>query len=140
METLQIEQHFTPGGHSHWKGVWGCAAVMTPFSGQLPLPSLPIYRQCAVLVTPVFNFQKIFGFSAMIWPKFQLSRPKFFQIFILKTPIFQEKSAPQTLHFETRVAHIHQKKVECPPGHFTPPLPTGQQSFYSWVIQTKRGK
>ena len=20
-----------PGGHSHWKGVWGCAAVMTPF-------------------------------------------------------------------------------------------------------------
>ena len=37
-------------------------------------------------------------------------------MFVPKTPIFQGKSTPWTLHFETHVAHIHQKKVESPRG------------------------
>ena len=39
-------------GHLHWKVVWGCPAVMTPFSGQSVLPSLPIYHQCAAHMPP----------------------------------------------------------------------------------------
>ena len=60
------------GGHYHWKVVWGCAVVMPPplcFSGQLALPSLKIYHQCAAFVAPTFNFKKHFAFLALILAK-----------------------------------------------------------------------
>ena len=38
------------------RGMGMCCGHDPLFSGQSPLPSLPIYRQCAALVTPVFNF------------------------------------------------------------------------------------
>ena len=49
-----------PGGHSHWKGVWGCAAIMTPFF-QASRRSLAYQftvnaRSCA----PCFHFLEIF--------------------------------------------------------------------------------
>ena len=59
------------GGHSHWKGVWGCAAVMTPFF-QASRRSLAhqFTLNVPLLCPPVFNFQNIFAFSTMFWPKF----------------------------------------------------------------------
>ena len=47
------------------------------FSGQSALLSLPIYCQCAAHVPPIFNFWKFFAFSALFWPQFEFSRPKF---------------------------------------------------------------
>ena len=60
--------HKLPGGHSHWKGVWGCAAVMTPFfqasrrslayqftvNGPLLRPPFSIFRK-------FLDFQPCFG-------------------------------------------------------------------------------
>ena len=52
------------------RGMGMCRGHDPLFSDQSPLPSLPIYCQCTTLVPLVFNFQKIFAFSAMFWPKF----------------------------------------------------------------------
>ena len=52
------------------RGMGMCRGHDPLFSDQSPLPSLPIYRQCAALVPLVFNFKKFFAFSAMFWPKF----------------------------------------------------------------------
>ena len=38
------------------RGMGMCRGHGPLFSGQSPLPSPPIYRQCAALVPPVFNF------------------------------------------------------------------------------------
>ena len=38
------------------RGMWMCCGHDPPFSDQSPLPSLPIYHQCAALVPLVFNF------------------------------------------------------------------------------------
>ena len=38
------------------RGLGMCRGHDPLFSGQSPLPSLPIYCQCAALVTPVYNF------------------------------------------------------------------------------------
>ena len=75
-------------GDSHWKGVWRCAAVMAPFF-QAIRRSLTVN---VPLWLPFLMFYKIFAFSAMFWPKFYLSRPKFFKEnplprpYILKPP------------------------------------------------------
>ena len=52
------------------RGMGMCRGHDPLFSGQSPLPSQPIYHQCAALVTPVFKFKKFSGFSAMFWQKF----------------------------------------------------------------------
>ena len=91
---------------------------MTPFFRPVAAPyptNLPsMRRSCA----PCFHFLENFCIFNHVVAKLQFSRPKFFPTFVPKTPIFQGKSASLTLHFETRVAHTHQKKVECPRTYF----------------------
>ena len=54
----QMEQ--TRGGHSHWKGVWGCAAVMIPFF-QASRRSLAYqFTVNAPLLCPLFSIFRIF--------------------------------------------------------------------------------
>ena len=81
------------------------------FSGQSALPSLPIYHQCVAHVPPIL----IIFFLSFFNCKFQHSRCKFSKFSFPRPFVFQEKSAPSTLLLGTRVAHTHQKKVECPP-------------------------
>ena len=81
---------YTPGGHSHWKGVRGCAAVMTPFfqasrrslayqftlNAQLLWPPFSIFRK-------FLNFQPCFGQNSSSldpdFSKFSFPRPLFFK-------------------------------------------------------------
>ena len=65
-------QHIYSGGAlTLERGMGMCCGHDPLFSGQSPLPSLPIYRQCAALVTPGrFQLLENFWFSAMFWPKF----------------------------------------------------------------------
>ena len=62
MVIYPAEEEVTPGGggHYHWK--------MMLYSGQLALPSLPIFHQFAAHVPPLFNF-KNFAFSALFGAK-----------------------------------------------------------------------
>ena len=78
------------GGHSHWKGVWGCAAVMTPFF-QTSRRSLAYqFTVNAPLLCPLFSifrkflhFQSCFGQNSStldsIFSKFSFLRPLFFK-------------------------------------------------------------
>ena len=116
MILLSLIVRWCRGGHSHWKGVWGCAAVMTPFLKASRRSLAYQFTVNAPLLRPRSQFfRKFLHFQPCFGQNFSSLHPIFFKIFIPKTPIFQGKSAPYTLHFETRVAHIHQKKVECPP-------------------------
>ena len=81
------------GGHSHMKGVWGCAAVMTPFFQAIRRSLAYQFTVNAPLLWLPFScFGKFFAFSVMFWPKFYLSKPKFFKEnplprpYILKPP------------------------------------------------------
>ena len=64
-----------PGGHSHWKVVRGCAAIMTLFSGLSALPKFTI--NASLIFPPPFKLLENLAFSALFWPEFQLSRRKF---------------------------------------------------------------
>ena len=89
-------QEGEPGG-GHWprKGVWGCAAVMTPFF-QASRRSLAYqFTIIAPLLCPPFsNFRKNFNFQPCFGQKFQLSRRKFSKFTFPRPLIFQGKSAP----------------------------------------------
>ena len=93
--TPSEETERTGGSTDLERGVWGCAAVMTPFfqasrrSLAYNLPSLR--RSCAL------HFQilpKKIPFSALFWSKFQLSRSKFSKFSFPRPLIFQGKSSP----------------------------------------------
>ena len=85
-----------PGG-GHWprKGVWGCAAVMTPFF-QASRRSLAYqFTIIAPFLCPPFsNFRKFFHFQLCFGQKFQLSRRKFSKFSFPRPLILQGKSTP----------------------------------------------
>ena len=53
-----------PGGHSHWKGVWGCAAVTTPFFQTSHRSLAYQFTVNAPLLCPLFSiFRKFLHFQ-----------------------------------------------------------------------------
>ena len=107
-----------PGG-GHWprKGVWGCAAVMTPFF-QASRRSLAYqFTIIAPLLCPPFsNFRKIFNFQPCFGQNFSSQDANFPNFRSLDPSFFKENPLPRP-YFWKPVWHIPtQKKVECPPG------------------------
>ena len=108
--------HSTPPGR-HWprKGVWGCAAVMTPFF-QASQRSLAYQFTIIVplLYPPFSNFRKIFNFQPCFGQNFSSQNPNFRS---LDPSFFKENPLPRP-YFWKPVAVWHtptKKKVECPP-------------------------
>ena len=127
-----------PGG-GHWprKGVWGCAALKTPFSRLSCRSQGSHFKQKSQFTRP--PFEKIWKFSAYKPPKlgnFQLTspqiwkflahkRPKFgnfssqalkFGNFPLTSPPFQRQMSVRKPHTsEIRAAHPYLKKNWVPP-------------------------
>ena len=86
-----FEKVYTGRGHSHFKGVWGCAAVMTPFFQAIRCSLAYQFTVNAPLLwLPFSSFRKFSHFQpCMFWPKFYLSRPKenpLLRPYILKPP------------------------------------------------------
>ena len=110
-----------PGGGGHWprKGVWGCAAAMTPFFlGQSALPSLPIYHHCAALVPPPPHFKILEQISifSLVLVKISALKTQICTIFVPKTPHFSKKIRSLDPTFGNPCGtHPPKKKVECPP-------------------------
>ena len=105
-----------PGGGGHWprKGVWGCAAVMTPFFQATRRSLAYQFTIIAPLLCPPFsnfrkNFQPCFGqnFSSQDanFPNFRSLDPSFFKENPLPRPYFWKP----VWHTPTK------KKVEFPP-------------------------
>ena len=103
------------GGHSRWKGVRGCAAVMTPFFRASHSSLAHQFTVNVPLLCPLFSifrkfllFQPCFGQNSSSlnpnFPKFSFPRPPFFKEnplprpYILKpawhTPTKKKLSAP----------------------------------------------
>ena len=125
----QLQEPFGPlavpgGGHWPRKGVWGCAAVMTPFF-QASRGSLAYqFTIIAPLLCPPFsNFRKIFNFQPCFGQNFSSQDANFPNFRSLDPWFFKENPLPRP-YFWKPVWHIPtQKKVECPP----PPPPPGWQ-------------
>ena len=108
-----------PGGgeQSHWKGVWGCAAVMTPFfrpvTAPYPTNLLSMRRSCALC----FQFLENFCIFSLVlaknsssldrnWSKFSFLRPLFLKENLLPRPYILKPA----WHTSTK------KKLSAPPG------------------------
>ena len=109
----------TRGGGGHWprKGVWGCAAVMTPLF-QASRRSLAYqFTIIAPLLCPPFsNFKKFFHFQPCFGQNFSSQDANFPNFRSLDPSSFKENPLPRP-YFWKPVWHIPtQKKVECPPG------------------------
>ena len=106
------------GGGGHWprKGVWGCAAVMTPFF-QASRRSLAYQFIIIVplLCPPFSNFRKIFNFQPCFGQNFSSQDANFPNFRSLDPSFFKANPLPRP-YFWKPVWHIPtQKKVECPP-------------------------
>ena len=106
------------GGHWPRKGVWGCAAVMTPFfSGQSALPSLPIYHQYAVHVPLIFNFFREKCIFSLILANISALKTQIFPNFCSQDPSFFRENPLLWPYFWKPVWHTptKKKKLSAPP-------------------------
>ena len=101
-----------PGGHSHWKRVWGCAAVMTAFFQTSNRSLAYQFTVKAPLLCPLFSIFRKFSHcqpcfcqnSSSLDPTFSFLRPLFFKENPLPRPYILKPAW-----------HTSTKKVECPP-------------------------
>ena len=104
------------GGQSHWKGVLGCAAVMSDplFSGQSPLPSLPIYCQCVLLWPPFSIFRKFLNFQPNFGQNFSSLDPNFSKSSFPRHPFFKENPLPRPYILKPAWHTSTKKKLSAP--------------------------
>ena len=120
-ENCEVEvtiMHWPGGGHWPRKGVWGCAAVMTPFFQAIRRSLAYQFTIIAPLLCPpppFSNFRKIFNFQPCFGHNFNSQDANFPNFGSLDPSFFKENPLPRP-YFWKPVWHIPtQKKVECPP-------------------------
>ena len=129
-----------PGG-GHWprKGVWGCAAVMTPFF-QASRRSLAYqFTIIAPLLCPPFsNFRKIFHFQPCFGQNFS-SQDANFQNFCSLDPLFFKENPLPRPYFWKPVWHTPTKKKKKKKKNWVPPRWEIHNNYYyylwSWCRQ-----
>ena len=89
--TFQLSVLVLGGGHSHWKVVPGCAAVMIPFF-QASRRSLAYqFTINVLLMCPHFQFLEKFNIFSLDLAKILTLKMQSFQISVPKTPHFLRK-------------------------------------------------
>ena len=107
----------TPGeGTPIGKGYGDVPRSWPPFSGQSPLPSPPIYHQCAALMTPFSIFRKVLDFQPCFGQNSSSLDPIFFQFSFPRPPIFKENSLPRPYIVKPAWHTSTKKKLSAPPG------------------------
>ena len=107
-----------PGwGHSHWKGVWGCAAVMTPFF-QASRRSLAHQVTVNVpLSCPLFSiFRKFLHFQPCFGQNASSLDQNFSTFSFPRPPFFKENLFPRPYILKPAWYTLTKNKVDCPPG------------------------
>ena len=83
------------GGHSHWKGVWGCAAVMTPFFQASRRSLAHQFTLNVPLLCPLFSiFRKFLHFQPCFGQNSSSLDPNFCKFPFPRPPFFSGKSTP----------------------------------------------
>ena len=105
------------GGLTLERGMGMCRSHDPLFSGQSPLPSLPIYRQMHCSCDPRFQFlENVWIFSHVLAKILALSLdPNFSKFSLPKTPIFSRKIRSLDPTFWNLHGTLHQKKLSAPP-------------------------
>ena len=104
------------GGHSHWKGVWGCAAVMTPFFQASCRSLAHQFTLNAPLLCPLFSiFRKFLHFQPCFGQNSSSLDPNFSKFSFPRPPFFQENPLPRPYILKPAWHTPTKKKVECPP-------------------------
>ena len=106
----------SPGGHWPRKGVWGCAAVMTPFFQASQRSLAYQFTIIASLLWPPFsNFRKFFHFQPCFGQNFSSQDANFPNFRSLDPSFFKENPFPRPYFWKT-VWHIPtKKKLSAPP-------------------------
>ena len=100
----------SPGGHLPRKGVWGCAAVMTPFFQATRRSLAYQFTIIAPLLCPPFsNFRKKFNFQPCFGQNFSSQDANFPNFRSLDPSFFKENPLPRP-YFWKPVWHTPTKK------------------------------
>ena len=84
------------GGPSHWKGVWGCAAVMTPFFETSHRSLAYQFTINALLLCPLFSiFRKFLHFQPSFGQNSSSLDPNFSKFLFLRPLFFKENLLPR---------------------------------------------
>ena len=119
-----------PRGGGHWprKGVWGCAAVMTPFFQATRRSLAYQFTIIAPLLMPPFsNFRKIFHFYPCFGQNFSSQDANFPNFRSLDPSFFKENPLPRP-YFWKPVWHTPTKK-----NSWVPPPPGLSSPFAIWA-------
>ena len=114
------------GGHWPRKGVWGCAALKTPYSRLSCSSQGSHFKQKSQFTRPPFekiwkfnlyslNFHPNFSSQAPKFGNFQLTSPQIWKISAHKSPFSEANVSSQPPHFGIRAAHPYLKKISVPP-------------------------
>ena len=88
---------YGPGGHSHWKGVWGCAAVMTPFFQASRRSLAHQFTLNAPLLCLLFSsFRKFLHFQPCFGQNSSSLNPHFFRKIRSLDPTFWNRRGTHT--------------------------------------------
>ena len=122
-----------PGGHSHWKGVWGCAAVMTPFF-QASRRSLAYqFTVNAPLLCPLFSiFKKVLHFQPCFGQNSSSLDPNFSKFLFSRPPFFQENPLPRPYIFKPAWHTPTKKKLSAPPPRVLTPAVDSYQPQWAY--------
>ena len=114
------------GGHWPRKGVWGCAALKTPFSRlscssqgfhfkQKSQFTRPPFWENLEILTSTANFHPNFSSQAPKFGNFQLTSPQIWKFSVHKPPFQRQTSVRKPHTSEIRAAHPYLKKSWVPP-------------------------
>ena len=111
-----LRRKVTRGGHWPRKGVWGCAAVMTPFF-QTSRRSLAYqFTIIALLLCPPFsNFRKMFHFQPCFGQNFSSQDANFPNFRSLDPSFFKENPLPRPYFWKPMWHTPTKKKLSAPP-------------------------
>ena len=105
-----------PGGSlTLERGMGMCRGHDPLFWGQSPFPSLPIYRQCAALVTPFSIFRKFLDFQPWFGQNSSSLDPNFSKFSFPRPPFFKENSLPRPYILKPAWHTSTKKKLSAPP-------------------------
>ena len=105
------------GGHSHWKEVWGCAAVMTPFFQAIRRSLAYQFTVNAPLLwLPFSSFWKFLHFQPCFGQNSSSLDPIFSKFLFRRPPFFKENPLPRPYILTPAWHTSTKKKLSALPG------------------------
>ena len=106
------------GGHSHWKGVWGCAAVMTPFFQASRRSLAHQFTVNVPLSCPLFSiFRKFLHFQPCFGQNSSSLDQNFSKFSFPRPPFFKENPLPRPYILKPAWHTPTKKKLSAPPAN-----------------------